>query len=57
MLGVYYLTMAKTGQKGEGMAFVDMDEVELAYSLGQVDLHAKIKLLQYKADGKRKVAD
>jgi DNA-directed RNA polymerase subunit beta' len=55
VLGVYYLTMEKTDQKGDGMAFVDIDEVELAYSLGQVDLHAKIKLLQYKADGRRKV--
>jgi DNA-directed RNA polymerase subunit beta' len=54
VLGVYYLTMEKAGLKGEGMIFVDLDEVELAYSLGQVDLHAKIKLLQYKEGGKRK---
>ena len=54
VLGVYYLTMEKAGLKGEGMTFVDLDEVELAYSLGKVDLHAKIKLLQYKEGGKRK---
>jgi DNA-directed RNA polymerase subunit beta' len=54
VLGVYYLTMEKPGQKGEGITFVDIDEVELAYSLGKVDLHAKIKLLQYKEGGKRK---
>jgi DNA-directed RNA polymerase subunit beta' len=54
VLGVYYLTMEKAGLKGEGMTFADLDEVELAYSLEQVDLHAKIKLLQYKEGGKRR---
>jgi DNA-directed RNA polymerase subunit beta' len=54
VLGVYYLTMDKVGGRGEGYTFVDLDEVELAYSLGQVDLHARIKLLQYKEGGKRK---
>ena len=28
-----------------GVIFADMDEVELAYSLEQVDIHAQIKLL------------
>ena len=54
VLGVYYLTMEKAGQRGEGMSFVDIEEVELAYALGLVGIHAKIKLLQYKADGRRK---
>jgi len=54
VLGVYYLTMERPGQAGEGMTFVDLDEVELAYGLGLVGLHAKIKLLQYKEGGKRK---
>ncbi|CAG0931712.1 hypothetical protein PLCT1_01875, partial [Planctomycetaceae bacterium] len=45
VLGVYYLTMIKDGQKGEGRMFADMEEVELAYSLGQMGIHAKIKLL------------
>ncbi|HEY4722339.1 MAG TPA: DNA-directed RNA polymerase subunit beta', partial [Anaerolineae bacterium] len=44
VLGVYYLTMLTDGVKGEGRAFSDPDEVELAYSLGQIHLHAKIKL-------------
>ena len=44
VLGVYYLTMLTDGVKGEGRAFSNPDEVELAYSLGQVHLHAKIKL-------------
>jgi len=45
VLGVYYLTMHEPGKRGEGRAFADMDEVELAYSLGQVDLHARIKVV------------
>jgi DNA-directed RNA polymerase subunit beta' len=46
VLGVYYLTMEVEGKKhlGEGMAFSDMDEAEMAYGLGKVDVHAKIHL-------------
>ncbi len=46
VLGVYYLTMPKKAEhKGDGRAFADMDEVELAYSLDQVHVHSEIKLL------------
>jgi DNA-directed RNA polymerase subunit beta' len=44
VLGVYYLTMVEDSQRGEGRVFADLEEVELAYSLGQVELHAKIKV-------------
>ena len=44
VLGCYYLTLEEDGCKGEGHVFSDLDEVILAYELGQVDLHAKIKL-------------
>ncbi|HET7378176.1 MAG TPA: DNA-directed RNA polymerase subunit beta', partial [Anaerolineae bacterium] len=44
VLGVYYLTMMKDGLKGQGRVFGSLDEVELAYSLGQVHLHTKIRL-------------
>jgi DNA-directed RNA polymerase subunit beta' len=44
VLGVYYLTMMKDGLKGQGRIFGSLDEVELAYSLGQLHLHTKIKL-------------
>ncbi|MBI3761991.1 MAG: DNA-directed RNA polymerase subunit beta', partial [Chloroflexi bacterium] len=45
VLGVYYLTVLQAGEKkGNERAFADIDEVELAYSLGQLDIHAKIKL-------------
>jgi DNA-directed RNA polymerase subunit beta' len=47
VLGVYYLTVTMDNRehKGAGKAFSDMDEVEMAYALGEVDIHAPIKLL------------
>jgi DNA-directed RNA polymerase subunit beta' len=47
VLGVYYLTMSEENRphKGDGRAFANMDEVDLAYSLGQLDLHTKILLI------------
>ncbi len=45
VLGVYYLTMDHSlPHKGEGRTFSDIDDVDLAYSLDQVDVHTKIKL-------------
>ncbi len=44
VLGCYYLTVEQDGCKGEGKVFSGLDEVALAYELGQVDLHAKISL-------------
>jgi len=45
VLGIYYLTVSDNrSHKGDGRIFADMDEVELAYGLGQVDLHTKIKI-------------
>ncbi len=45
VLGVYYLTMAqKAAHRGDGRAFADIDEVELAYGLDQLDVHSEIKL-------------
>jgi DNA-directed RNA polymerase subunit beta' len=45
VLGVYYMTMLHTkAHKGDGRAFSDMDDIDLAYQLGQVDLHSKVKV-------------
>ncbi len=46
VLGVYYLTMINEGKEhvGTGKAFSDMDEVEMAYALDKVSIHAPIKL-------------
>jgi len=58
VLGVYYLTMKVDGKKhrGEGRAFSNMDEVEMVYGLGQVEIHTPIKLFTstwYADDGSR----
>jgi DNA-directed RNA polymerase subunit beta' len=46
VLGVYYLTQThKAAHKGDGRAFADMDEVEMVYQLGQVEVHSEIKVL------------
>ncbi len=44
VLGVYYITLMRDGRPGEGRIFSNMDEVEMAYELGYVDIHAKIKV-------------
>jgi DNA-directed RNA polymerase subunit beta' len=42
-LGVYYLTMEDPAQADEKpRPFVDLDEVEIAHTLGKIDLHAPI---------------
>lgn len=45
VLGCFYLTMDKPGPNiGDGKVFSSAEEVALAYDLGIVDLHAKIKV-------------
>jgi DNA-directed RNA polymerase subunit beta' len=44
VLGCYYLTKARPGQKGENKRFASPNEVIVAYNAGKIDLHARIKL-------------
>jgi DNA-directed RNA polymerase subunit beta' len=44
VIGCYYLTQEKPGALGEGRAFVDSDEVKMAYLEGTLSLHARIKV-------------
>ncbi len=44
VLGVYYLTTARPGARGEGKAFSDFDDAKLAYDIGVIDLQANVKL-------------
>ena len=44
VLGLYYMTRALEGKKGEGMVFANIGEVKLAYDNKVVDLHAKVKV-------------
>ena len=43
ILGLYYLSMEREGEKGEGMAFADIQEILLALDNGSVSLHARVK--------------
>ncbi|MGK6355951.1 DNA-directed RNA polymerase subunit beta' [Sphingomonas sp. DT-207] len=42
VLGLYYLSMEKTGEPGEGMLLADMAEVHQALDTGAVTLHSKV---------------
>ena len=44
VLGCYYLTMERSGEKGEGKVFMDLDEAVMAYDQHELELHAKIKV-------------
>ncbi|MCL2343638.1 MAG: DNA-directed RNA polymerase subunit beta' [Firmicutes bacterium] len=44
VLGIYYLTLEKEGEKGEGKCFKDEHEAILAYDNGVITLHAKIRV-------------
>ena len=43
VLGLYYLTRARSGVLGEGMSFSGPEEVRSALDSGIVDLHAKVR--------------
>jgi len=44
VLGLYYMTKARKGAKGEGMTFYSAEEVIIAYSEKVIELHAIIKV-------------
>ncbi len=43
VLGLYYSTLMRDGEPGQGMAFADMGELEHALATKAVTLHSKIK--------------
>jgi DNA-directed RNA polymerase subunit beta' len=44
VLGIYYLTKAREGVKGEGIIFSGVNEANLAYQDGEIHKHAKCKM-------------
>jgi DNA-directed RNA polymerase subunit beta' len=44
VLGIYYLTLEKPGDKGEGKCFKSTNEAYLAYENKEITLHARIKV-------------
>jgi len=43
ILGLYYLSIMKDGEPGEGKVFVNVGEIESALDAGVISLHSKIK--------------
>ena len=44
VIGIYYLSESVPDAKGTGRCFADLDEAIMAYDLGELDLHAPIRL-------------
>ncbi|SFU92178.1 DNA-directed RNA polymerase subunit beta' [Halomonas korlensis] len=44
VLGLYYMTRERINDKGEGMIFANLDEVDRAFGTQSVSLHARIKV-------------
>ena len=49
VLGGYYLTLERTGAKGEGRIFPDFDSVVMAHEAGEVETQTKVKV-RYSGD-------
>ena len=43
VLGLYYITLARDGEPGEGMVFGDIGEIEQALEAKAITLHTKVK--------------
>jgi DNA-directed RNA polymerase subunit beta' len=43
VLGLYYLTLEREGEPGEGMIFSDVSEIQQALGAGVLSVHAKIQ--------------
>ncbi len=56
ILGSYYLTLDKDGEKGEGKIFADVDEAIMAYQQGVISIHAKIKVRITKTIGDQTIS-
>lgn len=56
VLGVYYLTMDKEDQKGDGHLFKDFDEMMVAYQTGQISLQARVRI-RVNIEGEKKIIE
>ena len=50
VLGLYYITMDRTGEPGEGMAFADIDEIQMALDNKVISMHSKISARYHTVD-------
>ncbi|MGB7605739.1 MAG: DNA-directed RNA polymerase subunit beta' [Lutisporaceae bacterium] len=44
VMGIYYLTIHVTGEKGEGKIYSSIDEMQMAYDVGEVSLHSMVRV-------------
>ena len=44
VIGSYWLTLSRAGEKGEGMIFSSEDEMLKAYEMGIIEVHARVKM-------------
>ncbi|MHB8864862.1 MAG: DNA-directed RNA polymerase subunit beta' [Pirellulaceae bacterium] len=44
VMGCNFITLQLPGRPGEGMKFASLEEADLAYSLGAIDMHARIEV-------------
>jgi len=51
VLGLYYITKLRKGDKGEGSVFYGPEEAEIAYNEGRVTLHAPVTVKVEDIDG------
>ena len=45
VLGLYYITKLRSGDRGEGLKFYGPEEAEIAYNEGRVTLHAPVSVV------------
>ena len=50
VLGLYYMTLEREGEKGEGMMFADVGEIQQALDADVLSLHAKIHARYHTVD-------
>ncbi len=57
VLGLYYISLMRDGEKGENMVFRDLQEVQQALEFKQVGIHAKVRArVRVVRDGKPQIA-
>ena len=54
VLGLYYITKLRKGDKGEGSVFYGPEEAEIAYNEGKVTLHAPVTIMVEDMDAEGK---
>jgi DNA-directed RNA polymerase subunit beta' len=58
VLGCYYMTVIKSGARGEGKVFSSAEDAMLAFNLGAVELHAEVKVYRDNPEtGQRELID